>query len=149
MTAKQLAASDSEAQAEEQIREAMFSKTDSQQLLVGLGGKLSEGQGGTRELSIFTHLDAKPLHFQKEREHNLNTVTFVLAVFDQKDDLIMAQQKRVGLNLLDAQLQDLFKYGVNISLNFQLKPGIYRIRELVTDSAEHHLTARSTTIKVP
>ncbi len=147
--AKQQAAFDTEAQAQEQIREAMFSKADSQQLPVGLGGKLSEGQGGNRELSIFTHLDTKPLHFQKEGEHNLNTVTFVFAVFDQKDDLIMAQQKRVGLNLLDAQLQDLFKDGVNVSLNFQLRPGIYRIREVVTDSAEHHLTACSTTIKVP
>jgi hypothetical protein len=147
--ARQQAAFDTEAQAQEQIREAMFSKADSQQLPVGLGGKLSEGASGTRELSIFSHLDAKPLHFQKEGEHNLNTVTFVVAVFDQKDDLISGQRKRVGLNLLDAQLQELFKDGVNVSLNFQLKPGIYRIREVVTDSQEHHLTARSTTIQVP
>jgi VWFA-related protein len=147
--ARQQAAFDTEAQAQEQIREAMFSKADSQQLPVGLGGKLSEGPSGTRELSIFSHLDAKPLHFQKEGEHNLNTVTFVVAVFDQKDDLISGQRKRVGLNLRDAQLQELFKDGVNVSLNFQLKPGIYRIREVVTDSQEHHLTARSTTIQVP
>jgi VWFA-related protein len=147
--ARQQAAFDTEAQAQEQIREAMFSKADSQQLPVGLGGKLSEGASGIRELSIFSHLDAKPLHFQKEGEHNLNTVTFVVAVFDQKDDLISGQRKRVGLNLLDAQLQELFKDGVNVSLNFQLKPGIYRIREVVTDSQEHHLTARSTTIQVP
>ena len=147
--ARQQAAFDGEAQAQEQIREAMFSKVDSQQLPVGLGGKLSEGPSGTRELSIFSHLDAKPLHFQKEGEHNLNTVTFVVAVFDQKDDLVSGQRKRVGLNLLDAQLQELFKDGVNVRLNFQIKPGIYRIREVVTDSQEHHLTARSTTIQVP
>ena len=147
--ARQQAAFDGEAQAQDQIREAMFSKADSQQLPVGLGGKLSEGPGGTRELSIFSHLDAKPLHFQKAGEHNLNTVTFVVAVFDQKDDLISGQRKRVALNLRDAQLQELFKDGVNVSLNFQLKPGIYRIREVVTDSQEHHLTSRSTTIQVP
>jgi len=73
----------------------------------------------------------------------------VVAVFDQKDDLISRQRKQVGLNLLDAQLQELFKDGVNVSLTFQLKPGIYRIREVVTDSQEHHLSARSTTIQVP
>jgi hypothetical protein len=46
-------------------------------------------------------------------------------------------------------MQDLFKAGVTIGMNFQLKPGVYRIREVVTDSEEHHLTAVSTTLKVP
>ncbi len=147
--AKREAAFDAEAQAEEQIREAMFSKTVSQQLLVGLGGKLSEGQGGARELALVSHLDAKPLHFQKEGEQNVNTVTFVFAIFDEKDNLVMAQQRRTHLRVPDAQMQDLIKEGVTIRMSFQLKPGVYRIREVVTDSQEHHLAAVSTALKVP
>jgi VWFA-related protein len=147
--AKRQAAFDAEAQTEEQIREAMFAKTVSHQLPVGLGGKLSDMQAGTRELSLVSHLDAKPLHFQKEAEHNLNTLTFVFAIFDEKDNLVMARQRRASLSVPDAQLQDLFKDGVTIRMSFQLKPGIYRIREVVTDSQEHHLTAVSTTLKVP
>jgi VWFA-related protein len=146
--AKQQAASDSEAKSQEQMREAMFSKADSQQLPVGLGGKLSEGQGGTRQLSLFTHLDTKPLHFQKDGEHNLNTVTFVFAVFDEKDNLVTARQSVARLSVLDGELPGLLKDGVNVKMNFDLKPGTYRIREVVTDS-EDHLTAHSTTIKVP
>jgi hypothetical protein len=106
-------------------------------------------QAGTRELSLVSHLDAKPLHFQKEAEHNLNTVTFVFAIFDEKDNLVMARQRRASLSVSDAQLQNLFKDGVTIGMTFQLKPGVYRIREVVTDSEEHHLTAVSTTLKVP
>jgi hypothetical protein len=121
----------------------------SHQLPVGLGGKLSDMQAGTRELSLVSHLDAKPLHFQKEAEHNLNTLTFVFAIFDEKDNLVMARQRRASLSVPDGQLQDLFKDGVTIRMNFQLKPGIYRIREVVTDSEEHHVTAVSTTLKVP
>jgi VWFA-related protein len=147
--AKRQAAFDAEAQAEEQIREAMFAKTVSQQLPVGLGGKLSDMQAGTRELSLVSHLDAKPLHFQKEAEHNLNTLTFVFAIFDEKDNLVMARQRRASLSVSDAQLQNLFKDGVTIGMTFQLKPGVYRIREVVTDSEEHHVTAVSTTLKVP
>jgi VWFA-related protein len=147
--ARRQAAFDAEAQSEEQIREAMFSKTVSQQLPVGLGGKLSDMQAGTRELSLVSHLDAKPLRFQKEGGHNLNTVNFVFAIFDEKDNLVMARLRRTNLNVPDAQLQDLFKAGVTIGMNFQLKPGVYRIREVVTDSQEHHLTAVSTTLKVP
>jgi VWFA-related protein len=147
--AKRQAVFDAEAQSEEQIREAMFAKTVSQQLPVGLGGKLSDMQAGTRELSLVSHLDAKPLHFQKEAEHNLNTLTFVFAIFDEKDNLVMARQRRASLSVSDAQLQNLFKDGVTIGMTFQLKPGVYRIREVVTDSEEHHLTAVSTTLKVP
>ncbi len=147
--AKRQAASEIEAQSQEQIREAMFAKTDSQQFQVGLGGKLSEAPGGMRELSIFTHLDAKPLHFQKEGNHNLNTVTFVFAVFDQKDDLVMAQRRVAHLSLLDGDLPGLFKDGVNASAKLELKPGVYRIREVVTDSVDHHLTTHSTAIKIP
>jgi hypothetical protein len=98
---------------------------------------------------MVTHLDATPLHFQKEGNQNLNTVTFVFAVFDEKDNLIASQQKSARVSVLDAQLQDLFKEGVNMSMDFQLKPGTYRIREVVTDSEEHHLTALSTKIEVP
>ena len=147
--AKRQAAFDAEAQSEEQIREAMFSKTVSQQLPVGLGGKLSDMQAGTRELSLVSHLDAKPLHFRKEGGHNLNTVNFVFAIFDDKDNLVVARLRRASLSVPDAQLQDLFKQGVTISMTFPLKPGVYRIREVVTDSEEHHLAAVSTTLKVP
>jgi VWFA-related protein len=147
--AKRQAAFDAEARSEEQIREAMFAKTVSQQLPVGLGGKLSDMQAGARELSLVSHLDAKPLHFQKEAEHNLNTLTFVFAIFDEKDNLVMARQRRASLSVSDAQLQNLFKDGVTIGMTFELKPGVYRIREVVTDSEEHRLTAASTTLKVP
>jgi VWFA-related protein len=147
--AKRQAAFDAEAQGEEQLREAMFSKTVSQQLPVGLGGKLSDMQAGTRELSLVSHLDAKPLHFQQEGGHTLNTVNFVFAIFDDKDNLVAARLRRTSLSVPDAQLQDLFKAGVTIGMNFKLKPGVYRIREVVTDSEEHHLTAVSTTLKVP
>jgi VWFA-related protein len=140
---------DAEAQEEEQIRDAMFSKTVSQQLPVGLGGKLSDVQSGTRELSLVSHLDTKPLHFQKEDGHNLNTVNFVFAIFDEKDNLVVARLKRTSLSVSDAQLQDLLKDGITVGTSFQLKPGVYRIREVVTDTQEHHLTAVSTALKVP
>jgi VWFA-related protein len=147
--AKKQAASDSEIETQKLIHEAVFSKADTRQLPVQLNGKLSEGQDGTRDLSLVTHLDATPLHFQKEGKENLNTLTFAFAVFDEKENLIATQQKNARVNVPDAQLKDLLKEGLNMSVDFRLKPGTYRIREVVMDSEEHHLTALSTTIKVP
>ncbi len=121
--AKQRATSDAEAQAQEQIREAILSKTDLQQFVVAMGAKLSEGKGDTRELSLFAHLDAKPLHFHKDGDHNLNTVTFIFAIFDQKDNLLDSQERRARVDLPDARLPELFKAGVDVDMTFQLKPG--------------------------
>jgi hypothetical protein len=140
---------DAESQAQEQIREAVVSKTDIAQLPVGLDTKLSEGQGETRELSLSAHLDASSLHFHKEGEHNLNTVTFVFAVFDQKENLLNAQLRRAKVNILDAQAPNFSKAGVDVHLTFKLKPGIYRIREVVTDSEDHHMTTLSRSVTVP
>jgi len=53
--AKRQAGSDSEAQTQEQIREALLSRPDSQQLPVGLGGKALEGQGPTLHVMVLTN----------------------------------------------------------------------------------------------
>ena len=147
--AKRDAASDVEAHAQEQIREAVFSKTDRQQLPIALDAKLSTTKNDLRALSLFGHLDAKTLHFRKEGEHNVNTVTFVFAIFDQKENLLASQRRSARVNVLDGQLPGFFKVGIEADMTFQLKPGIYRIREVVADSEDQHMTALSKMIKIP
>lgn len=143
----ELAASDGEAQAQ-QIREAILSKAENQEIPVALEVKLASGQGETRDLSLFAHLDATTLHLKKDGEHNLNTVTFVFAVFDQKETLVNAQQRRARISVLDGQLPGLRKAGVDVNATFQLKPGVYRLREVVTDSEDHHISTLSRQITV-
>jgi VWFA-related protein len=146
---KELTVSDTQAAAQENIRRAVLSTTDSQELPVTLSVKAPAGQGEIRELSVFAHLDAAALHFRKDGDHDLNTVTFVFAVFDQTNNLVNAQQRQVRVNVLDAQLPNFIKSGVDVSAMFQLKPGTYRLREVVVDSEDHHLTALSRSIQIP
>lgn len=146
---KQQAIFDAEAKEQAQLREAMFSRNVSQQLQVGLGGKISDSQGGMRELSLIAHVNTGSLRFEKDGEHNVNTVTFVLAVFDPQDNLVSAQLKRAQLSVPDGQLEAVRKNGISVNMRFQLKPGSYRLREVVTDSEDHHLTAISSELKVP
>lgn len=141
-------APDPEDQTQRQIREAILSKTESMELPVALDVKLAPGQGETRDLSLSAHLDASSLHFQKDGERNLNTVTFVFAVFDQKENLVNAQQRRAKINVLDGQLPGLLKGGVDVNATFHLKPGLYRIREVATDSEDHHLSTLSRDVTV-
>jgi hypothetical protein len=147
--ASEIGTSDPEAKTQEEIREAVLSKSDIAQLPVGLDTKLSEGQGETRELALSAHLDGSSLHFHKDGEHNLNTVTFVFAVFDQKENLLNAQLRRAKVNIVDAQVPSFSKNGVDMHLTFQLKPGTYRIREVVSDSEDHHMTTLSRSVTIP
>jgi VWFA-related protein len=147
--ASQRAVSDADMQAQEQIRQAIISKADAQPFPVALAARLAEGQGETRELSLFAHLDPTPLHFHKEGDRNLNNVTFVFAIFDPDGNLVMSQQRHARVSVLDEQLPDFLKTGVDVSMSFQLKPGVYRIREVVAESEDHHITTFSKAVKIP
>jgi VWFA-related protein len=145
----QATAPDPEVQEQQQIREAVLSKTDMQQMPATLEVKVGAGQSEKRDVSLSAHLETTALHFHKDGEHNLNTITFVFAVFDQKENLLNAQQRRAKVNVLDSQLPEFLKNGVNVNLAFQLEPGHYRLREVVTDSEDHRMTTLSREVTVP
>ena len=127
----------------------ILSKADTSQLPVQLTVNSAEGQNGTHGLSLSSHLDVSSLPFQKDGERNLITVMFFFSVFDERDKLIDAQMRRARVNVADAQLPTLFKAGLDVSVTFQLKPGTYRVREVVTESAEQRVTAFSRDVSVP
>jgi VWFA-related protein len=146
--ATEVEASNAASSAPEQIREALLSKTEIAQFPVVLDANVSEGQGETHELSLLSHVDPKSLHLQKEGDHNLDTLTFVFGVFDQKENLVIAQQRHANVDIADGQLPEFLKAGISVDVAFQLKPGSYRIRGVVTDS-EQRLTALSRNVDIP
>lgn len=141
-------AADPEAQAKEQLREAVFAKTELQQLPVTMDVKVYSTKTDDRELALSAHLDTRSLRFRKEGQRNVNSVTFVFAVFDQKDNLLQVQKGQAPLDPVDAQLEQVRNAGLKMDSKFVLKPGSYHIREVVTDSEEHWVTALSRNIDV-
>jgi VWFA-related protein len=137
-----------EAKEQEAIQEAVMSKADLQQLPVTLDVKPPTGHGEMREVAVSAHLTAALLPLRKEGGQNLNTVTFVFAVFDEEDNLMNAQQQQAKVSVPEGQLQDFLKAGVTVNATFQLKPGRYRLREVVTDSEDHHMTTRSHDLEI-
>jgi VWFA-related protein len=146
--ATQVGASESDAQAQEQIREAIQSKTDLQQLPVTMDVRVSSTKTEDRALALTAHLDPKSLHFRKDGQRNLDNVTFVFAIFDAKDDMIQLQKGQAKMDVSDAELQNILRAGLKMDSTFELKPGTYRVREVVTDSEEHRLTSVSRTVNV-
>ncbi len=146
--AEEVEVSSADDQEQEQIREALLSHAESAQFSLVLDTTLSGGQGETHELSLVSHADPKSLHLQKEGDHNLDTLTFVFGVFDQKDNLLIAQQRHATVDVTDERLPEFLKTGISVDMAFQLKPGSYRIREVVADS-EQHLAALSRNVDIP
>ncbi len=146
--AKQAGASESDAQAQEQLREMVQSKTDLQQLPVTMDVRVSSTKTEDRALALTAHLDPNSLHFRKDGQRNLNNITFVFAIFDVKDNLIQLQKGQAKIDVSDPELQKILRAGLRMDSTFELKPGIYRIREVVTDSEEHQITAVSRTVNV-
>ena len=139
---------DPDAQVKEQIREAVYSRTDVQQLPVTMDVKVFSTKTEDRELVLSGRLDTKALHLRKDGQGNLNNVTFVSAIFDQKDNLVQLQRGQAKLEASDAELQQVLSAGLKMDSTFELKPGIYRVREVVTDSEDHHISALSRDVNV-
>jgi VWFA-related protein len=142
-------AADPEAQEQEQIQNALRSKTDSAGLAVGLEASPSEGAGETRALAVTVHLDTKTLPLRKEADHSLDALTFAVAVFDGADDVVEVKQRRARVNLSDDQLPDFLEDGVDVNMIFEVKPGNYRLRVAVIESNEHRMAAFSRAAVVP
>ena len=146
--AQQNTTADPDAQSRERIREAAMSKTDSQQLPVELRTEVSKDSADSIELSVWAHLDTKPLHFHKEGERNQNTVIFVSVIFDRSGKYVTGQQRQAKVDLPDESLPNLLAAGMDVKITFQLKPGSYTVREVVMDSEDHQMTAFSRGIEV-
>lgn len=131
----------------ERIREAMFSSVDPQQLPVEVRTEVSKA-ADNGALQVLAHLDTRSLHFHKEGARNQNTVIFVSAILDRSGNLVTGQQWQAKVDVPDDALPKLLSDGIDVKMSFQLKPGTYTIREVVTDSEEHHMTSFSRSVEI-
>jgi VWFA-related protein len=142
-------ASSREDEVQEEIRGAVLSRVEMQQLPLDISTELSKAAGKT-EFSVMAHVDARPVHFQKVGDHNVNTLTFISTIFDRDGKWVTGQQQQVHLNLPDGALQELVaSSGIVVRTTFHLAPGTYTVREVVMDSEDHHLGAASSRAEIP
>jgi VWFA-related protein len=137
----------------EAMRSAVLSRNDMRGLPLDVTTEISRGTGenaGKAELGIMARVEVGRVHFRKDGDHNLNTLTFVSSVFDHDGLWVGGQQKKLPLDLPDDKLQQLINSpGVLMRSAFHLAPGTYSVREVVMDSEEHHIGAVTQSVEVP
>ena len=136
-------------QAKEEIREAVFSREEMQDLPVDLHLQFFKSSDTTARITVLAHLDLRPLHFRKADGRNKDTVTIVSGLFDRNGNLVTGSQKILDLNLLDKTYEALPAGGVTVRTNLDVKPGSYVVRLVVRDSEGQSMAARNGVVEIP
>lgn len=136
-------------QSTEQLRQVVASREEFHQLALEASTQVEPSTGDSKELTVLVKLDLNSVRFRKDGERNVNTLIFVAGIYDGDGKWVRGEQKRVDLELPDAQLQDMRDRGVGLRETFLLNPGTYLLRLVVEDSEDHHLGAINREVKIP
>jgi VWFA-related protein len=139
----------SEKTEEKMLQDALNSKSESSGLQVSVDAAPSEGQGQTRLLAMTVHVDSREIPLRKQDGHNLDALTFVVAVFDDKENLVEIKDRHANIDLQTEELPDFLNNGVDVNFMFELMPGKYRLRIAGIESVQHRLGTLSRHIDIP
>jgi VWFA-related protein len=141
-------ASNPEDQAKEEIKEAVFSRDEMQELPVDLSLQYARAGGTSVKLNVLAKVNLKQLRFRKADDRNLNILTVVSTVFDKNGNFVAGIQRIVDLRLRDQTLDSLSS-GITVKTTLDITPGSYLVRLVVRDSEGQTMSARNGAVEIP
>jgi VWFA-related protein len=142
-------ATDPAEQAREEMREAVFSRDEVQEIPLDLETEFFKPTEFTAELTVVAHLDLKALRFRKAQDRNNDTLTVVTGLFDPNGNYVSGIQKVVELHLRDQTLAALSNSRVAMNERFSVAPGRYVVRVVVRDGEGNAMAARNGGVEIP
>ena len=139
---------DAAAEAKEELRGALFSQEDVNELPSDLRTQYFRLSQSQARLSVFTHVDIGAIHFEKEKGLNLDQLTILVAVFDENGNVVEVKQKMVTFHLRDETLDRLRKSGLTARTSFDVKPGNYLLRQVVRDATSSVISGLSRSVQI-
>lgn len=139
---------DAASQAKEDIREALYSQDQTQGVPVQVHTQFFKESDSKTNITVFTHVDLRPLHFVKQGDRNFDKLTFVTAIFDQDGHVVSIQQKVLDFQMHDATLEKFLQTGVTIRNEFDVGLGTYAVREVVRDSQSGQISSVNSAVEI-
>ena len=136
-------------QAREDLREAMFSRDELQDIPLELKTQFFKPSAQTAELTVIARLDLKSVRFRKADDRNNNTLTVAAGLFDSNGNLVTGSQRVVELRLRDQTLEAMRNAGINVRENLRAAPGRYVVRVVVRDAEGKAMSARNGGVEIP
>jgi VWFA-related protein len=140
---------DAAEQARDEIREAVFSRDEIQDIPLDVQTEFFRLTDEKTELTVTGHLDGGALQFRKVADRNNDTVTVVAGLFDSSGNYISGIQRVVELHLRDKTLKGLQRSGITIKEVFNVAPGRYVVRMVVRDAEGKTMSARNKGVEIP
>jgi len=135
--------------AQDEIREAVFSREELQEIPLEVQTQFFKADDGTARIGLVTKIDLKALHFKKDAGLNKNSLTIVAAVFDHNGNIVKGVERKLDINLKDATFEARLNSGVTVRLALNVTPGSYVVRVVLRDQEGKMMTARNRTIEIP
>ena len=127
----------------------MYSQDELKELPIDVHTQYYKVTDADARLAVLTHLDLNAVRFRKEADRNRDDVTFLTVLFDMDGKYVTARQKLVQFRLRDATLARFTQTGITMKTEFDLKPGMYMVRQIVRDSEAGQLSGLSRTVEIP
>lgn len=139
---------DAETLAKEEIRQAVYSQEELQDLPVDCQTQFFKAGNGTR-LSVVAHITTKGLKFLRAGDRSKNKLTVATAIFDENGNLVTGLEKIIEMRLRDATLERLNRSGVSVKSTFDVQPGTFLVRVVVRDSEGAQMAAMNRGVVIP
>jgi len=135
--------------AKDEIREAVFSRDEIEDIPVDVQTEFFRLTDEKTELTVTGHLDGGSLRFRKAQDRNNDTVTVVAGLFDANGNYISGIQRIMELHLRDQTLAGVQRSGITIKEVFNVAPGRYIVRMVVRDGEGNTMAARNKGVEIP
>jgi VWFA-related protein len=142
-------ATDPNEAAKEDIREAVFSREELQDIPLDMRLQFFKSTPSNARLTVVSRVDIKSLHFRKDQDRSKDTLVVVAGLFDRNGNFVSGTQRTVEMNLRDQTLTALGSSGISIPANFEVTPGAYTIRVVVRDAEGQMMAARNGAVQIP
>lgn len=138
-------------QAQEEIEDAVFSRSEMQDIPVKLHTEIFRQSEAKSQLLIESRVDLNSLKFKKADDRNRDTLTIVTGIFDENGRYVKGNQTVLEMQLKDQTLAVVRSSGpMKVSkASFDIPPGRYVVRVVVRDSEGRSMAAQNEGVEIP
>ena len=139
---------DPETLAKEEIRQAVYSQEELQDLPLDCQTQFFKDAKGVR-LAVVARVTTKGLKFARDGDRSKDNLTIATAIFDENGNLISGLEKIIEMKLRDATLERVNRSGISVKSTFDVQPGTFLVRVVVRDSQGAQMAAVNRGVVIP
>jgi VWFA-related protein len=139
---------DPEVAAREEVQQAVFSQEELQDLPLECQTQFFKSARGSH-LGVVAHITTRGLKFLRNEDRSTDKLIVATAIFDQNGNLVTGQERIIEMQLTDATLEKMNRFGLTVNSTFDLLPGTFLLRIVVRDSAGAQMAALNRAVVIP